>query len=219
VAHILLVEDDEALGTALSLHLKAAGHRVSWARRAGEAWPLLSEADLVVLDWMLPDEPGVRMLERLRREGREDLPVLILTARTSEADRVEGFLRGADDYLTKPFSTAELLLRIKALLRRARRGRLELGPLVLDPEAGEAWLGGERLALTPREFDLLLFFARHPGRVFSREELIAAVWGPDYEGTPRTVDQHVAQLREKLGPGFIETQRGRGYRFVGGGGG
>jgi len=215
VARILLVEDDDGVRVGLRYRLRAQGFEVLEAATSAAAWPLLPQADLVVLDWMLPDEPGVRLLERIRSGPHAELPVLLLTARAALADRVEGLERGADDYLTKPFSTAELLARIRALLRRARRGRLVYGPLAVDLEAARVWLAGAEVALSPREYALLAFLARHPGRVFAREELLDAVWGADYFGTARTVDQHVAQLREKLGPGWIETVRGRGYRFKG----
>lgn len=217
---LLVVEDEPAVRMGLRLSLSRAGHQVLEAATATEAWERLSQADLVVLDWMLPDEPGVRLLERLRRDGRyESLPVLMLTARAGEGDRVEGLTRGADDYLTKPFSTPELLARIQALLRRTgKSGRLERGGLALDLERHQAHLDGQPLDLTRREFDLLAFLARHPGRVYSREELLERVWGPEFMGTARTVDQHVAQLREKLQedpklPRFLETLRGVGYRF------
>ena len=217
---LLVVEDEPAVRMGLRLSLSRAGHQVLEAATATEAWEQLPQADLVVLDWMLPDEPGVRPLERLRRDGRyENLPVLMLTARAGEGDRVEGLTRGADDYLTKPFSTPELLARIQALLRRSgKSGRIERGGLALDLERHQASLDGQPLDLTRREFDLLAFLARHPGRVYSREELLERVWGPEFMGTARTVDQHVAQLREKLQedpklPRFLETLRGVGYRF------
>ncbi|WP_041652312.1 response regulator transcription factor [Allomeiothermus silvanus] len=217
---LLVVEDEPAVRMGLRLSLSRAGHQVLEAATATEAWEQLPQADLVVLDWMLPDEPGVRLLERLRRDGRyENLPVLMLTARAGEGDRVEGLTRGADDYLTKPFSTPELLARIQALLRRSgKSGRIERGGLALDLERHQASLDGRPLDLTRREFDLLAFLARHPGRVYSREELLERVWGPEFMGTARTVDQHVAQLREKLQedpklPRFLETLRGVGYRF------
>lgn len=217
---LLVVEDEPAVRMGLRLSLSRAGYQVLEAATATEAWEQLPQADLVVLDWMLPDEPGVRLLERLRRDGRyENLPVLMLTARAGEGDRVEGLTRGADDYLTKPFSTPELLARIQALLRRSgKSGRIERGGLALDLERHQASLDGQLLDLTRREFDLLAFLARHPGRVYSREELLERVWGPEFMGTARTVDQHVAQLREKLQedpklPRFLETLRGVGYRF------
>ncbi|WP_018466536.1 response regulator transcription factor [Calidithermus timidus] len=217
---LLVVEDEPAVRMGLRLSLSRAGHQVLEAATAGEAWPLVEQADLVLLDWMLPDEPGVRLLERLRSDSRyENLPILMLTARSGESDRVEGFTRGADDYLTKPFSTPELLARVQALLRRSgRSGRIERGALVLDLERHQAYLHNTPLDLTRREFDLLAFLARHPGRVYTREELLERVWGQEFMGTARTVDQHVAQLREKLqenpkSPLYLETLRGVGYRF------
>lgn len=218
---MLLVEDEPAVRLGVRLALERAGHRVLEAGSAGEAWPLLKEAELVVLDWMLPDEPGVRLLERMRQGVHAELPVLLLTARAEVRDRVEGLSRGADDYLVKPFATEELLARLEALLRRAgKRKVLKRGPLLLDLERMEASLEGQPLPLTRREFELLAFLAQRPGRVYTREELLEAVWGPDYLGTPRTVDQHILQLREKLredpkAPRFLETVRGLGYRFRG----
>lgn len=216
---MLLVEDEPAVRLGVRLALERAGHRVLEAPTAAEAWPLLREAEAVILDWMLPDEPGTRLLERLRQGAHAELPVLMLTARAEVRDRVEGLSRGADDYLVKPFATEELLARLEALLRRAgRRKVLKRGPLLLDLERMEATLEGQPLSLTRREFELLAFLAARPGRVYSREELLEAVWGQDYLGTPRTVDQHILQLREKLGedpkaPRFLETVRGLGYRF------
>ncbi len=216
---MLLVEDEPAVRLGVRLALERAGHRVLEAEDAASAWVLLGEAEAVVLDWMLPDEPGVRLLERIREGPHAALPVLLLTARAEVRDRVEGLRRGADDYLTKPFATEELLARLEALLRRAGRPKvLKRGPLVLDLERREARLEGRPLDLSRREFDLLAFLAQRPGRVYTREALLEAVWGPDFLGTPRTVDQHILQLREKLGedpkaPRFLETVRGVGYRF------
>ncbi len=216
---MLLVEDEPAVRLGVRLALERAGHRVLEAGDAASAWPLLGEAEAVVLDWMLPDEPGVRLLERIREGPHRGLPVLLLTARAEVRDRVEGLRRGADDYLTKPFATEELLARLEALLRRAGRARvLKRGPLVLDLDRMEARLEGRPLDLTRREFALLAFLAERPGRVYTREALLEAVWGGDFLGTPRTVDQHILQLREKLGedpraPRFLETVRGVGYRF------
>jgi DNA-binding response OmpR family regulator len=141
----------------------------------------------------------------------------MLTARAREVDRVEGLDAGADDYLVKPFSAAELVARVRALLRRSGPRRLvDLGALRVDVEQARVTLGGEALALTRREFDLLAFLAANRGRVYSRGQLLDRVWGEDFIGTERTVDQHVAQLRQALGAGWIETVRGRGYRLVGG---
>ncbi len=216
---MLLVEDERAVRLGVRLALERAGHRVLEAENAREAWPLLKEAEAVILDWMLPDEPGIKLLERMRQGAFAELPVLLLTARSEVRDRVEGLSQGADDYLVKPFATEELLARLEALLRRAgKRKVLRRGPLLLDLERMEASLEGKPLPLTRREFALLAFLAQHPGRVYTREELLEAVWGPEYWGTPRTVDQHILQLREKLGedpktPRFLETVRGLGYRF------
>ncbi len=216
MARVLVVEDEASLRFLLERGLRQAGFEVLTAADAGEGWTLLSEADVVVLDRMLPDEDGLGFLARLRRTPRyENLPVLMLTARAAEKDRVEGLLGGADDYLTKPFSMSELAARLVALLRRApARDLLKRGGLTIDPQRFEVRLATKPVELTRREFDLLYFLARNPGRVYGREKILERVWGPDFFGTARTVDQHVAQLREKLGSGWIETVRGKGYRFV-----
>lgn len=214
---MLLVEDEAAVRLGLRLALEKAGHQVLEAESARAAWPLVKMAEVVVLDWRLPDEPGVILLERMRERGLET-PVLMLTARGEARDKVEGLRRGADDYLTKPFLVEELLARLEALLRRSGPKRvIRRGPLVLDLDRFEVQLEGRPIPLTRREFELLAFLARRPGRVYTREELLEAVWG-EYLGTPRTVDQHILQLREKLGedpkaPRFLETVRGVGYRF------
>lgn len=216
---MLVVEDEPAVRLGVRLALERAGHRVLEAESPEAAWPLLKEAEAVVLDWMLPGEPGTKLLERMRQGPYPSLPVLMLTARAEVRDRVEGLSRGADDYLAKPFATEELLARLEALLRRAgKRKVLRRGPLLLDLERMEATLEDRPLPLSRREFELLAFLAERPGRVYTREELLEAIWGPDYLGTPRTVDQHILQLREKLGedpkaPRFLETVRGVGYRF------
>jgi DNA-binding response OmpR family regulator len=220
MSRVLLVEDEPSVRLGLRLRLRQAGFEVLEAGTALDAWDALPQAEVVVLDWILPDEPGIRLLDRLRRNDHfRNLPVLMLSARSSESERVEGLSRGADDYLTKPFSTPELIARIQALLRRTgKQSTLQSGQLVIELERFQAWLGSELLPLTRREFDLLAYLASHPGRVFGREELLDRVWGADFFGTPRTVDQHVAQLREKLKdpptePCYIETVRGKGYRF------
>lgn len=216
---MLVVEDEPAVRLGVRLALERAGHRVLEAESLEAAWPLLKEAEAVVLDWMLPGEPGTKLLERMRQGPYPSLPVLMLTARAEVRDRVEGLSRGADDYLAKPFATEELLARLEALLRRAgKRKVLRRGPLLLDLERMEATLEDRPLPLSRREFELLAFLAERPGKVYTREELLEAIWGPDYLGTPRTVDQHILQLREKLGedpkaPRFLETVRGVGYRF------
>ncbi len=216
MSRILIVEDEPAVRLGLRLSLSQAGYSVREAASIKEAWEKLVEIDLLLLDWMLPDQSGIQFLEALRqRSPYQDLPVLMLTARVNERDRVEGLTKGADDYLTKPFSSAELLARILALLRRSgKAGRIERRNLVLDLDQHQASLAGKALKLTRREFELLLFLARHAGRVYSRQELLEKVWGEDFWGTERTVDQHIAQLRDKLEDNFIETLRGLGYRFV-----
>ena len=215
---VLVLEDDATVRELVGFHLRRAGFQVIEAGSATSAWPSVGNADLVVLDWMLPDEPGLVFLRRLRdRNGGAEVPVLMLTARATEMDRIEGLESGADDYLVKPFSVAELVARVRALLRRIQPAdRVQIGPLLVDSRQGRVSLGGIPKELTRREFELIRFLAAHPGRVFSRSELLDRVWGEDFIGTERTVDQHVAQLRSQLGSGLIETVRGRGYRLVDG---
>jgi len=215
---VLVLEDDAAVRELVGFHLRRAGFQVIEADSATSAWPSVGNADLVVLDWMLPDEPGLVFLRRLRDQNSgAEVPVLMLTARATEMDRIEGLESGADDYLVKPFSVAELVARVRALLRRIQPAdRVQIGPLLVDSRQGRVSLGGIPKELTRREFELIRFLAVHPGRVFSRSELLDRVWGEDFIGTERTVDQHVAQLRSQLGSGLIETVRGRGYRLVDG---
>lgn len=215
-ARVLLIEDDDGLRELLMFHMAQAGFEVKEARDLAEAWLSYQHCDVIVLDWMLPDGSGVDWLKRLRNSVQHELPpILMLTARASEVDKVTGLNAGADDYLVKPFSTAELIARLRALLRRTQSStRHMVGQLVIDHEQGTALFAGERLQLTRREFDLLSFLATSPGRVFSRVELLDRVWGEDFLGTERTVDQHIAQLRALIGTNHIETVRGRGYRLV-----
>lgn len=213
-AKVLLIEDDEGLRELLVFHMAQAGFEVQEAKDLAEAWPAYQHCDVIVLDWMLPDGSGVDWLKRVRA-GEQTPPVLMLTARASEVDKVTGLNAGADDYLVKPFSTAELIARLRALLRRTQSSRRHtVGELTIDYEQGIVTFAGERLQLTRREFDLLAFLASSPGRVFSRVELLDRVWGEDFLGTERTVDQHIAQLRALIGAHHIETVRGRGYRLV-----
>jgi len=215
-AAVLIIEDDESVRELLAFHLSQAGFRTFAAATAQEGWDQLTNADVVVLDWMLPDESGLSWLTRLRTTSKfERKPVLILTARATETDKVTGLGTGADDYMTKPFSAAELVARLKALLRRTSLKKVQrLGTLVIDPQQGLVTLEEERLQLTRREFELLECFVSYPGRVFSRSELLDRVWGEAFLGTERTVDQHVAQLRALIGADAIETVRGRGYRLA-----
>jgi DNA-binding response OmpR family regulator len=219
---VLLVEDELAVREAVRFHLEHAGFTVRATASALEAWEWLAGCDAVVLDWMLPDQPGLVWLKRLRESSFSSLPVLMLTARASEVDRVEGLDSGADDYLTKPFSAPELVARVRALLRRTKlekqHGILKLGTLEIRFEDAQVLLNDVKLELTRREFDLLSFLSANVGRVFARQELLDKVWGLDFDGTERTVDQHITQLRQRLGdtlaqPQFLETVRGKGYRM------
>ena len=214
---VLVVEDDDGLRELLSFHLSQAGFSVLAAPTLAAAWAGVDKAAVVVLDLMLPDGSGVDWLRRYRAQaGGGALPVLMLTARASEVDKVSGLEAGADDYLVKPFSNAELVARLRALLRRTHTdSKHVVGDLLVDEAEGSATLAGQLLQLTRREFDLLVFLAAHPNRVFSRVDLLDRVWGEDFLGTERTVDQHVAQLRALVGAERIETVRGRGYRLVG----
>lgn len=219
---MVVIEDESTVQGVLKFHLERAGLRVSAFGTVEAALPSLSAADALVLDWMLPGESGLSFLRRLRADQElKKLPVLMLTARAAEAERVEGLETGADDYLTKPFSAAELVARVRALLRRTQAEVpqiIALGPLSIDVPAAEAKKDGAALNLTRREFDLLTFLALNAGRVYSRTELLDRVWGADFLGGERTVDQHITQLRAHLGddpasPRFLETVRGKGYRM------
>ncbi len=229
-ATLLLVEDDRALREVLAYNLEQAGYRVRTVSDGQEGLQAARAPDvaLVVLDIMLPSMDGLEITRRLRMEGNM-VPILILTARDSEIDRVLGLELGADDYLTKPFSMREFLARVKALLRRSALSqedttppaqRLTFGNLVIDLLRHEVTLNGRPLSLKPKEFDLLLFLARHRGQVLSRALILERVWGWQFEGGTRTVDVHIRWLREKLEPDpshptRIVTVRGVGYRFEG----
>jgi DNA-binding response OmpR family regulator len=220
---VMVIEDEKDIRDLLKYNLERAGYRVA-AFADGEAGLeqlFASRPDLVVLDLMLPGRNGLEILREVRAEpATADLPVVVLTARGGEMDKLLGFDHGADDYLTTPFSPRELVARVQALLRRARPARggqpLERGGLRIDFDGHEVAVGGRRLTLTPREFDLLAFLARHAGRVVSRDELLRKVWGYDYLGETRTVDVHVRRLRIKLGEErrLIETVTGAGYKFL-----
>jgi phosphate regulon transcriptional regulator PhoB len=220
---VMVIEDEKEIRDLVRYNLERAGFRVTAAADGEEGLERAFGArpDALVLDLMLPGRSGLEVLRELRSEPTtRDLPVIVLTARAAEMDKLLGFEHGADDYLTKPFSPRELVARVQALLRRAHPSRgpqaIEVGPLRIDPAAHEAAFRGRRLTLTPREFELLAFLARHPGRVHSREELLRKVWGYDYVGETRTVDVHVRRLRVKLGERHrvIETVAGSGYKLV-----
>ena len=227
-ASVLVVEDDRDLAHLLRLHLAERGYRVE---AVGDGALGLQKAlgrryDLVVLDVMLPGLDGVEVCRRLRSAGRT-VPVLMLTARGAEADRVLGLETGADDYVVKPFGVRELLARVHALLRRAEHGApppeddgpLAFGALVVHPRGHRATLAGQPLDLTAKEFDLLLLFARHPGRAFTRAELLDHVWGYGFAGYSHTVNVHINRLRAKVeadpaAPRYVQTVWGVGYRFA-----
>ncbi|HEY6196795.1 MAG TPA: response regulator transcription factor [Candidatus Eisenbacteria bacterium] len=220
---VMVIEDEKDIRDLVRYNLEKAGYRVAAAADGEEGLTQLfaSRPDALVLDLMLPGANGLEILRELRSEPTtHDLPVLVLTARSAEMDKLLGFEHGADDYLTKPFSPRELVARVKALVRRARptgmAHAIVWGPLTVDLDAHEARLADVPLGLTPREFDLLAFLARHPRRALTRDELLRKVWGYDYVGETRTVDVHVRRLRAKLGDahGCIETVLGAGYKFV-----
>jgi DNA-binding response OmpR family regulator len=220
-----VIDDEANLRHTLGYALGQEGYEVISAEDGESGLELFRQArpDLVVLDLMLPRLDGFEVCRRLRRES--DVPVLMLTARDTELDRVVGLEIGADDYLAKPFSMRELIARVRAMLRRSARvgtpaaeGVFELGGLHVDVPRHRARREQEEISLQPKEFELLAVLIAHPGQVFSREQLLARVWGFDYAGGSRTVDTHVKTLREKLGdpaerPRWIETVRGVGYRF------
>jgi DNA-binding response OmpR family regulator len=220
---VMLIEDEKEIRELIRYNLERDGFRVYAAADGEEGLQRLraSRPDVVVLDLMLPGKNGLDVLREVRGTPEtRDLPVMVLSARSAEMDRLLGFEHGADDYLTKPFSPRELVARLRALLRRAgpgpTAGALEVAGLRLDPLAREASCEGRTLALTPREFDLLVFLARHPGRVMSREELLRKVWGYAYVGETRTVAVHIGRLRAKLGDSgrLIETVMGAGYKLA-----
>ena len=221
---ILVVEDDGAINLLLRYNLEAEGFAVDVVESGEEAEIAVSEAppDLLVLDWMLPGLSGIELCRRLRA-GRKTraLPILMLTARGEEGDRIRGLTTGADDYVTKPFSPAELTARIKALLRRSSPDRLAdkitVGEIELDREAHRVLRNGREVRLGPTEFRLLEFFMRSPGRVLSRTQLLDGVWGRDVYVDERTVDVHIGRLRKSLIRGRerdpVRTVRGAGYVF------
>lgn len=223
---ILIVEDEARIAEPLLESLQQEGFVCIHAADGptGLRLALGESPDLILLDLMLPGQDGTSVCRQIRKES--NVPILILTARDSEADKVLGLELGADDYVTKPFSLAELKARVRALLRRAGPASgedetpapIERGDLCIDPARREATLKGKRIGLTATEFDLLEFLARHPGRVFTREHLLESVWGYSFEGYGRTVDSHITRIRKKIEdvpsePRYIETVYKVGYRF------
>ena len=221
--YILVMEDEDALSTLLQYNLEKEGYDVTVAADGEEGLVQVDERvpDLVLLDWMLPKVSGIEVCRRLRgRPETRNLPIIMLTARGEETDRVRGLDTGADDYLTKPFSMVELIARMRAVLRRIRPGladdRLNHGDIVVDRVSHRVKRNGKEVHLGPTEFRLLDHFMQHPGRVFSREQLLDAVWGSDVYVEARTVDVHVGRLRKALSIGDdsanpIRTVRSAGY--------
>ncbi len=217
---IVIVEDDESIREMLRYYFQSVGYEVH-AYESGEA---LFEAEdwsvcpaLCILDIMLPGMDGLEILNRLRSgKGTAEIPVIMLTARSSEIDRVTGLESGADDYVVKPFGIMELQARVKAVLRRTHREDKQVivcGTLRIDPAAREVTQDGERVELTYKEFELLRLLAAHRGVAFSRDDILQTVWGYDYTGETRTVDMHVKTLRQKLGDDIVSTVRGVGYKM------
>ena len=226
-ARVLVIEDEVDLATTLEYNLRSEGLHVQLAYTGKQGLAAAATdplPDVIVLDLMLPDLSGTEICRRLREQERtRDVPIIMCTAKGEEIDRVVGFEVGADDYVVKPYSVRELVLRIRAQLRHrtarttAEPARLRFGVLDIDPDAHRAWIEGVEVSLTALEFRLLHTFISRRGRVQTREALLRDVWGIDADVTTRTVDTHVKRLREKLGAAgaYIETLRGVGYRFAG----
>ena len=218
---VLVVDDEKNIRELIQLYLTNAGYRVVNAVDGAEALRLAraDKPDLIVLDLMLPQVEGYEVCRRLRREGN-DLPIIMLTARDDDVDKIVGLELGADDYMTKPFNPRELVARIKAVLRRTAPANLQvvlkMGDLRLDNEVHEVLLAGQELELRQKEFELLATLMSHPNQALSREQLLAQVWGYEFSGDTRTVDVHVARLRERMCKSSvkIETVWGIGYKLV-----
>lgn len=222
---ILVIEDEPAIQELIALNLTLSGHKPLLASNVEQAQKLIRAElpTLILLDWMLPDASGIQLAKKLRADQRtRDVPIIMLTAKGTESDKVEGLEAGADDYITKPFSPKELLARIKAVLRRrapqSTDDLIQIGGLHLDPSAYHVTGHDKTLTIGPTEFRLLHFFMAHTDRVFSRNQLLDNVWGDHVFVEERTVDVHIRRLRKALAPSghdnHIETVRGAGYRFT-----
>jgi two-component system, OmpR family, phosphate regulon response regulator PhoB len=220
---ILIVEDEPAIAELIAVNLRHNGMSPVWAEDGDSAQREIDAVlpDAILLDWMLPGQSGLQLARRWRGDARtKGVPILMLTARGDEPDKVAGLDAGADDYITKPFSTQELLARIRAVLRRRTPDKAEetatLGGITLDPAAHRVLWNGRPVKMGPTEFKLLNFLMKHPERVHSRQQLLDRVWGDHVFIEERTVDVHVKRLREALGPGgaLVETVRGAGYRIT-----
>ena len=221
---VYCVEDEESIRELIAYVLEGQGYEVKTFPSAAPFWLMMEEClpDLVLLDIMLPDEDGKSILKKLRSQSRtEGLPVILLTARTSEFDVVQGLDAGADDYIKKPFSVVELMARVKSLLRRSgatsQVEKLLSHGVQLNKRKRKVKVEGEKIELTTKEFDVLAYLMENEDIVLSREQIMNVVWGFSFEGTTRTVDMHIATLRQKLGDAgqYIETSRGIGYRWRG----
>jgi two-component system, OmpR family, response regulator ResD len=222
---VLVVDDEPTIAEVVARYLDRAGYRTRVAADGAQAIEAAAaeRPDLVVLDLMLPRIDGLEVMRRLREQGRDHIAVILLTAKGEESDRVIGLRLGADDYVVKPFSPVELVARVDAVMRRVgtsatQQPALELGEIRIDPGSRRVHLRGEEVSLTQREFDLLLYLARHPGQVFSRNQLMDAVWQYSFYSDTSTVTVHVRRLRAKLEvnpavPRHLETVWGVGYRF------
>jgi two-component system phosphate regulon response regulator PhoB len=221
-ASILIVEDEPAILELVAVNLEHAGYETLQAKSAEDAAQMLIAElpDLVLLDWMLPGQSGLSLARRLRADARtRELPIIFLTARADELDKIAGLEVGADDYITKPFSTKELVARIRALLRRRKphygQAPVEIAGLRIDPIAHRVTGNAQPLALGPTEFRLLHYFMTHPNRVYTRTQLMDEIWGDQVIIEERTIDVHIRRLRQALAPSghdaLIETVRGRGY--------
>jgi two-component system phosphate regulon response regulator PhoB len=221
---ILIVEDEKPIRDMIAFGLRRAGYTVREAEDCSEARSRIADSrpDLLLVDWMLPDQSGLELTRSIKRNKEtQDLPVIMLTARAEEHDKVAGLEGGADDYITKPFSPRELLARIQAVLRRASPGAaaeaFEAGALKLDPVSHRVMAGEQTVPLGPTEYRLLQFFMEHPERVYTRGQLLDRIWGGNVYVEERTVDVHIRRLRKALEPfgcdALVQTVRGSGYRF------
>lgn len=221
---ILVVDDEQSIVTLLQFNLEQSGFTVVVSLDGKTAIELAQseKPDLIVLDLMLPEMDGLEVCKLLRRDGL-NIPILMLTAKSDELDKILGLELGADDYLTKPFSPREVIARVKAILRRTqtqspnteKESKITIGSVEIYPENYEAFYQGKHLDLTPKEFELLLYLAQHKGRVLSREQLLNSVWNYDFVGDTRIVDVHISHLREKIKKSYIRTVRGLGYKLDG----
>lgn len=221
---IYYVEDDTSIRELVLYALRTAEFQVMGFENAASFYKRMKEQqpDLILLDIMLPDEDGVSILKKLKsRQDTENIPVIMMTAKSSEYDKVLGLDSGADDYITKPFGVMELISRVKAVIRRSERGKgstgevLKIGELVLDEQKHEVYAHGKEISLTFKEFELLSYLMKNRGLVLSRDKILNTIWNYEYEGESRTVDVHIGSLRQKLGTcgDFIKTIRGIGYKI------